>query len=95
MADKFTNLDETHATLIGVLMVAAKFLQMSLKDALLHEADPTLPHTGAHHHFLVMSLSQLARGDGEQLEKDTLALAKVLGFNVQQEFLKKQTETVQ
>jgi len=75
-----TEMEQQHARLVGVLLSCAKNLQAFKKSVDLGDAEAGASKAVE----LIACLHRLYGGDGYALERDSLALAGRLGFNVQQ-----------
>lgn len=75
--------DERNAKIIGLLLVTAKMLGGVTRAT--QNRNSGLPSEGAGKYVVAFLEAAVGMyGDGPQLEKETLALAKELGFNVEQ-----------
>lgn len=74
------------ANLITLLLLCAKTLQVTVPNCGLDVSEEKRHEAGNHLASFVYQLSS-NYGDGKSLEADTIALAKKIGFNVEQRYL--------
>ena len=85
---KMTPEDESNAKIIALLMATAKMLECVTRIA---TSDPNNSNkeSALKHVLSFLDVAIGLHGDGAKLEKDTLALAKELGFVVEQRYISK------
>lgn len=80
--------DIRNANLITLLLLCAKTLQAAVPGCAPNAEHAKKEEAGKHLADFVYQLSFMC-GDGHTLEAETLALAKELGFNIEQRYMSK------